>query len=221
MNIQHYDEEFPYVIITDLYTEDQLLRVWEELDFLCYKEKSNAHYNINHDPKSQKIPWAKKLTNRFELHLNEVYFKPQYSNIWNVYNEIFKDNMEAMIWKHPHWFFNTLLPNNQNTLVSYYENTDYYLPHQDNGYITMLSWLFKEPKRFTGGVLKFSNHDKVIELESNKAILFPGAIPHEVSMIKMDEEYRNKKLGRWCITTFISTEDSDIEKQIRSERMNL
>ena len=34
-------------------------------------------------------------------------------------------------------------------------------------------------------------------------------IEHEVVPVKMKEEDRGKKLGRWCITTFIGQREED------------
>ena len=39
MNIQHYNEPFPYIIIDDYYDEKELEGIWEELRFLCYPDK--------------------------------------------------------------------------------------------------------------------------------------------------------------------------------------
>ena len=36
MNIKYYEEIFPYIIVDDMYDEQQLEYIWEELNFLCY-----------------------------------------------------------------------------------------------------------------------------------------------------------------------------------------
>ena len=39
MNIQHYNEPFPYIVIDDYYDEKELEGIWEELRFLCNPNK--------------------------------------------------------------------------------------------------------------------------------------------------------------------------------------
>ena len=124
------------------------------------------------------------------------------SNILRVNRKIYKDNFK--IGKE---FIKYLPQENKTcylrdyTLINYYENSDYYLEHHDDGILTILYWIYREPKRFEGG--EFYLQDEKIELKNNRLIIFPSNIKHSVTEVRMDEEHTDKKLGRFCISQFI------------------
>ena len=173
MQVEHINEEFPYTIVRELYTEEQEESIWKELDE--YQSELNGANN-----ESQKF--FCKICNI----LNE-------DGILQASREVFHDKLKAII-------DNTLVPD-ETSFLSYYEDGDYFKVHSDNCKITIVNWIFKEPKRFTGGELVFPDYNKTIELESNKAIIFPGKIRHAVNTTSMDEKF--KGMGRWCITHFL------------------
>ena len=205
IEIEYYDEEFPYIIISNVFnTEERIRLVWEELDFLCYNWKDLSHLN-------RQIPgkWdINDLPNRKEVFLERVYNSPIFSNIIKVYNEIFGKNIEYienLFSKHNSWFFKEALILSKDHLLNYYEDRNYYRPHKDEGLMTCLHWMFKEPKKFEGGDFIFPDFNKKIEIENNKMIIFPSMIKHEVTPITMEAKDMNKKLGRWCISTFLGS----------------
>ena len=69
-----------------------------------------------------------------------------------------------------------------------------------------MTWLYQEPKKFVGGDLFLGpdgNFDDIkIDCVNNRTLIFPSMIPHTVDMIKMEEQYLNKKQGRYVITQF-------------------
>lgn len=91
------------------------------------------------------------------------------------------------------------LTNSDWSMVSYYENSDYYKPHKDMSLFTSLIWLNKDPQEFTGGDLTFTTHQHTIEYKNNRCVIFPSVTTHEVSEIKMKEGGSN---GRYCISVF-------------------
>ena len=203
--IEYYDEEFPYIIISNVFnTEERIKLVWEELDFLWYSwkmenlsnEQNTGQWNMN------------DLPNRKEVFLERVYNSHIFSNIIKVYSEIFGKNiehLENLFSNHSSWFFKEALILSKDHLLNYYEDRNYYKPHKDEGLMTCLHWMFKEPKKFEGGDFIFPDFDKKIEIENNKMIIFPSMIKHEVTPIIMKAEDMNKKLGRWCISTFFGS----------------
>ena len=46
-------------------------------------------------------------------------------------------------------------------LVSHYEGGDHYKPHPDESIGSMVIWLYKEPKQFTGGEFIFTDYPDV------------------------------------------------------------
>ena len=110
--------------------------------------------------------------------------------------------------KHPHWLFNHVSAlNEDNTLIMYYENNDEYKPHRDLARLTGITWFYREPKKFTGGNLRFPRFDMEIECKHNRVIVFPSSIHHGVDKVGMEEKDMGKKLGRFTMTQFLSCVD--------------
>jgi Rps23 Pro-64 3,4-dihydroxylase Tpa1-like proline 4-hydroxylase len=187
-------------IVDNFYSEAELSLIWEELNFLCYPEK--MEFAPGGD--DQYDTGCNKLIKRNSgLFLDDLYQSYRNcSNILRVNRKIYKDGFGL-----GKEFFKYLPQENKKcilrdyTLVNYYENSDYYLEHHDDAILTILYWIYKEPKRFEGGDLYLQ--DEKIELKNNRLIIFPSYIKHSVTEVNMDEEYADKKLGRFCISQFI------------------
>ena len=89
-------------------------------------------------------------------------------------------------------------------MVSYYENSDYYKSHRDDAIVTVLNYFFKEPKRFEGGEIIFTDYDLKFQVTNEITIIFPSNIKHEVSEIYLDKKYEGKGLGRFCMNQFLT-----------------
>jgi hypothetical protein len=199
MDIAHFNDSFPFIVIKNLYDEHELNLIWEELNFLCYSQKFlGPTESLSASDADGKI-----LKRNNCLFLDTTYTDRKISNILTVNRKIF-DNYDDIFLTSDSWFFNTFRCERDTTLVSYYENGDYYKPHQDNSISTCLTWFFKSPKKFHGGNLSLlhGNSKIDIEVENNKCVIFPSNILHSVDQIIMNSEDLNKKLGRFCITQF-------------------
>ena len=205
------NEPFPYILIDDFYDQSELDRIWEELDYLCNPKRMGrssiergAATNIYSDGTEQSIK------NSWDLFLDTFFTSRDFSNILEVNRklinkEIFKD--------HPHWLFNHLdALNEDNTQILYYENNDEYKPHRDLARLTGITWFYREPKKFTGGNLRFPRFDMEIECKHNRVIVFPSSIHHGVDKIGMEEKDMGKKLGRFTMTQFLSCMDYQREQ---------
>ena len=200
------NEPFPYILIDDFYDQSELDRIWEELDYLCNPKRMGrssiergAATNIYSDGTEQSIK------NSWDLFLDTFFTSRDFSNILEVNRklinkEIFKD--------HPHWLFNHLdALNEDNTQILYYENNDEYKPHRDLARLTGITWFYREPKKFTGGNLRFPRFDMEIECKHNRVIVFPSSIHHGVGKVGMEEKDMGKKLGRFTMTQFMACMD--------------
>ena len=200
MNIQQNLDPFPHVIIKNYFDEFELKVIWEELEFICYPQKLEPP-DITGTARDN----GRNLKQNRGVWLNDVYRNHLTSSILSVNRKLF--NSADIIYKnHPHWYFhhNTTA---YSTLLSYYENSDYYESHKDQAYLTCLSWFYKEPKKFSGGDLYFPDYeDYTIEYDNNKGILFPSGTKHAVTPIKMQPDDCGKKLGRFCMSQFLSIE---------------
>lgn len=188
---------FPYLVVEDFYDEEELGMVWRELEFLLDGNKLMGPEDTGtayHD--------GKPLKQNRGLFLDNAYTDRSLSNILTVNRKLINSGIIQEISKHSLFF--KALPdcNEDDTLVSYYENRDHYAQHRDIYCYTSLHWFFKEPKKFTGGELSFPEFDEKIKLKNNKMILFPSSIQHEVSEVKMEEADLGKGLGRFCVSQF-------------------
>ena len=84
------------------------------------------------------------------------------------------------------------LVNEDFTKIKYYEDGEYYKSHQDNARFTMLTYLYKEPKAFTGGDLYFEDFNYTIPIENNMLIFFTGCINHTSTELKMTDHINKK-----------------------------
>lgn len=204
MKINYHEDNFPYIVIENTYTKEELDLIWEELNFLCYKdklispEKKSSASAIDYDT-------GEILKNNMCIWLEDCYKRPEFSNIEKVNTNFFDQYFDKIFDNHPSWYFKTFQFNYKSTLISYYENGGYYKPHSDVARVTCLTWLFKEPKKFTGGELTLSHENTEItfQLNNNVTVIFPGSITHSVSKVVMDENECDSKKGRFCLTQFL------------------
>ena len=200
------NEPFPYILIDDFYNQSELDGIWEELDYLCHPKRMGrssiergAATNIYSDGTEQSIK------NSWDLFLDTFFTSRDFSNILEVNRKL----IDQEIFKnHPHWLFNhTDALRRDDTQILYYEDSDEYKPHRDLARLTGITWFYREPKKFTGGNLRFTRFDMEIECKHNRVIVFPSSIQHGVDKVGMEEKDMGKKLGRFTMTQFLSCVD--------------
>lgn len=202
MNVNYFDVGFPYIEIENIYNDEELSLIWEELNFLCYsnklKDPKDTGSALQYSEKGKKIILKKNKA----ILLEEIYKNREISNLLTVNRKIFT-HLIKIFQNSNSWFYKNFESNEDFTLISYYENGDYYKPHKDKCLVTMLTWFFKEPKQFEGGDLIFPDYDKRVEIKNNYTVIFPGMIRHSVEEILMSENNLNKKMGRFCMSQFL------------------
>ena len=85
-----------------------------------------------------------------------------------------------------------------------YDDGCYYLPHHDNTVVSIISWLWKEPKCFEGGDFVFEDYKMTLKCKYNSAVAFPGTTRHGVTPIKMEDQYKDLGLGRYSLSHFLN-----------------
>lgn len=193
MKILNNIDPFPFIVIDNFYSDNELELIWNEINFLSQGNKLKAAKatggNIN----------AKKNLGIF---VENVFLDHSFSNILNIGNKIF-ENKNSLFCQNKSWFFCNFSFNESSTLLSYYENSDYYKPHKDLCHATNVTWLYREPKKFEGGEFYFPDFNIDIKSLNNRSIIFPSCINHAVKPVKMNSDYKNKNMGRFSITKFI------------------
>jgi len=186
------------IIIDNWYSKEELNNVFLELDY--YQKAANfelAEDNCAYD--ENEIPKAKS----FRLYPNTLWKKEQRKMSFIMrYQDKFKNtNLHKKIESVSNIYNQFKETNYDTTIVSYYQNNDFYKSHNDLTKYTILIWVYKEPKQFTGGDLILTDLKKTIECKNNRLVLFPSFLFHEVTKIKSKKKIKDG-YGRYCITHF-------------------
>ena len=199
MNIRCLDCGFPYFIVDDVFDSKEMDLIWEELDFYSDKMQDPEETGSARDNDDNLIKSSKGLF------IDNLYNGREISNILTVNRKIFNIDLT----QHPSWFFKNIAPtlDYESNMVSYYENSDYYAPHRDRNDVTILCWIYREPKKFEGGDLYFPAYDSGLRVKNNRVVIFPGFIEHGVFPVEMEKTDDDKKWGRYCITSFLLSKD--------------
>jgi len=199
MNVQKNQEPFPHLIVDEVYSEDELKLIWQELEFLTYPEKWKEPKQTGSATLHEKV-----LKNNLGLFLDGedgIYRDRKVSNILSVNQKITGKEILGEYCNLSFGYSCALMSNYDTTLISYYEDSHYYQKHNDRSVLTALTWFYKEPKMFFGGDLIFSDYDRfTISLKNNRCLLFPSFLFHEVEEICMPEH--KPGYGRYCMAQF-------------------
>ena len=202
-----YVNNLPVAIFDNFYNEEEYQRIFNELLFLNGPEKlldpefSGSAYDL--DDNNNKI-YRKKNKATF---LEDVYHDRRYSDILNINRKLFNPNIIEKLEEIDLFFRYLKISNRDTTMISYYENNDYYKFHRDDAVLTALCWFYKIPKKYFGGDLELEQN-VFIESICNRLILFPSIIEHKVTDVNMDPRFLNNNNGRFTMTQFIFMERS-------------
>ena len=190
MNLSNLSHPFYHTLIHDFYDDEEQKLVWEELEFLNKPNKLLS-------PDRTGDPLASP--NKKSIFLDALYgHNQQVSNILTVNRKIFNilDLMKE------NTFSNYLRSVNirYQTMLSYYEDKAYYSSHRDAFTVSSVTTFWKEPKKFTGGELRFVDFDYTPEMYHNSTIIFPSFVNHEVTPICM--ENNDGINGRYTLNQF-------------------
>lgn len=191
---------FPHLIIEDTFDNHELQLIWQELDFLTYGNKFEPPSKTS----SALDDRGNVLKSNGGIFLDDCYYKREISNILTVNRKLFQKNILNEFAKLTFGYQQVLYCNLDFTLISYYEDADYYLPHKDKSLFTLLTWFYKTPKGFRGGDLIFPEYDHQINIKNNMTLFFPSYIDHSVTKLEMIHTYpKYSGHGRYCMTEFL------------------
>jgi Rps23 Pro-64 3,4-dihydroxylase Tpa1-like proline 4-hydroxylase len=200
MEFKYSENPIPHIIVENFYSEQELSDVWKELEFL-----TNERIMVSGDKTAPAIDNnGNILKNNHGVFLDAFYISNRKASHILTYNRKFWDKEFVEGIKQCNDIFKTIsLTNQDSTLLSYYENSNNYLLHNDQAIYTMLIHLYKEPKCFTGGELSLhGDGDLTYELKNNRMILFPSFYNHSVSNIIMNDHKKFSGNGRYAISQF-------------------
>ncbi len=194
------------VVVDNWYSEQELKAVWKEIDF--YTESQDLERATQNLTVTGTDKQGNSQAECFRIYFDNFY-QPNKRHISPILS-LQKKFLDPEV----HQKFKTIpmgrqFPetNRDTSFISYYENKDHFKPHFDVFQFTVLIWLYKEPKKFTGGDLILHDfNNEMVELKNNRLIFFPSYYIHSVNEIKMETE--EKHMGRYCISHFFYTVDT-------------
>jgi hypothetical protein len=188
---------FEPLIKHDFFTEEELELIWCELKILARPFILQTPEQTNSARVDGEI-----IKNNKGIFLDKFYLDMTKSPMFDACLKIFAGVTEE--------FANLCYVNSpvlqtrkSSMLLSYYEDSDYYLPHQDHSITTVLYWICQEPKAFTGGDLVFPEIDLTVPFINNTMVMFPSVAEHAVTKVKLDPN-AGPHMGRFAITQFLN-----------------
>jgi hypothetical protein len=207
MKFTIFKEPIPYLIVDDVFTSEELSKIYQELEFIQPKllgpDKTGGAQN-------EKKEYQKNNTGVF---LDELFHIRDFSNILTLNRKFFIPEILNNLFK-CHLAYELIFNcNRDTTLMSYYEDSEHYKKHKDNSIITINSWFFKQPKNFLGGEFIFSDYNISVPVNNNSCVIFFSCYSHEVTPVKI----LNKTIpysGRFSMSMFVSQGSINGNKKI-------
>lgn len=196
-----------YLLINNWFTPEEEQRVWKELEFYTKTDSMERAENKQDTAKTESGD-AKARSYRMYLdnfyhpdkrHVSDILKYSQEGLLKQTFHQGVKDKSPL----YSRMFTNS---NRHVTMLSYYEQSDYYDVHYDAFHWTQLIWFFKEPKKFKGGDFLLTDFKVQFECTHNTMLMFPSYYEHAVRPVELKEEDTNKGFGRYTITNFIMYE---------------
>ena len=192
MNITQKQTPFPYLIVNDYYDELELEEIWQEIYFLSYHRKFVDGSLSN----KEKDRCGVAVKHNKCIYLDNVYADRNISNILSVNRKLFSPEIMESFSSLCFGYEYFKKCNLDYTTLSYYEDGDYYLPHDDFSLYTSITWFYEEPKTFENGNLVFTDYNLEVEVKNNRMVMFPSNVVHHVDKLIGH--------GRYAISQFVS-----------------
>jgi hypothetical protein len=195
MDIRYSVEPFPHVILDGFYGAEELAEIGEELRSLS---KVAMGPDATLSAKGDDGDLLKKNRGVF---LPLIYKDLRASPTFIATRKIFDKELIKVLCGLNLIFRYMPITNWDGTLVQFYANGDKYGSHHDTAVFTLITNVSKEPRAYTGGVLRFAEYDYAVDLQHNQSILFPSMLKHEVTEVVT--EVSDMVDGRVTISMFM------------------
>lgn len=187
------------VVIDDWFTPEEYKKAFTECTFI-------SNYFLTPEESGSALKDGKPLKDNRSTFVSAVFRDWQTSFIAQYSQKKYApDFQESLVEIDPIFKYLSRI-NQHDCLVSYYETSNYYEPHEDQTVLTMVTWLYHTPRSFTGGNLILRNKDEeiveTIECIPNRSVIFPSFMVHEVEEVSMSKKNLNKNKGRFTISQF-------------------
>jgi len=178
VKINSFIEPFPYLVVDNLFTDDEydsMVSEWIALEqFAARPEETRSALNNGEILKSGKGVF---LDTMFSANRNA-------SNTLTTNRKLFDSAFLEEVEKLNPAFSLLRASSVDSTLVSYYGDGDYYGKHYDYSTITAITYFLSQDNLLGGGELIFNDYNVEVVPQNNRTVIFISSIWHEVKPIK-------------------------------------
>lgn len=187
---------FPFLIIEDFYTPEELARVWHEIDHI---HSSHWHSVDNDTTGNRSVVNGQTLATSDRVYMDDVYRnKRDSSTVLSTLGRVGHPTVLEAYEKYVPPGRSLKFTNSDRTILARYTNTQAYQEHIDIYLHSQILFLHREPKQFTGGDLYFRDSNSLVECRSNTCVLFPSYYYHRVDPVQCN----TLRDSRYSITRF-------------------
>lgn len=201
MKIKFLKKPFPHVIVKNFLTQKQYKEVFDEvIQLIPLMEGPEITGAASTSTKGILKKGKGIFLDDFFIDL-----KRAESRILVNFTKLFDEKIMSKL-QDADYFFKYYYPitTRDFTLLQMYGDGDHYLPHADTCLFSSITLLHKEPKKYEGGELLFTDYDYNVNLNSNDTVIFPSRIVHEV--LKVTSSSQDITDNRFTITKFMHFE---------------
>jgi len=201
MDIVEFAEPRAHIIIKDFLTQGEQNILWDEI------KENELKFEAGKYKKDGKEDIHENVKKNLGFDVSKKYFRVDDSSIRSMfYHKIFKNESMIRILNNAKSPIYQILrfTTHDRTKVSAYGDGDFYDWHTDGtdqGLLTLLYMLCREPRKFSGGdlMLKWNENERTIPFENNTLFIFPRNTPHRVTEIKSkSDEFYDKRFTLQC-----------------------
>ena len=200
VNVNKDNPIYPFIVVDNWYTPGEEKAVWKELDFI-----SCAPRHVHKKAESTIVATdadGNAKSNAFRFYLSSFYNEDIISPILNATYKQRSPEFHKIISEITPQCRSFFSSNADSSMISYYEDKQFYKPHHDTFAWTCLIWMVREPRKFTGGDFMLNEPEVEIKLKNNRMVMFPCQFLHEVTPVIMKEQSDEMGYGRYTITHF-------------------
>lgn len=178
---------FEHLIIDNMYTDDEMVKLKREMEYLSHKMLQPEFTEA--DNKSKKG----------EGIFTEQVFLSGMSDIVSVNRKLYSLPvlLEAEATHHSLAYIS--ICKEDCTLINHYMDGDFYGPHTDISVLSAVTFFKFDENDYSGGDFIFTDFDYTIKTEHNRCVLFPSLVKHEVKPVKVEPGGR----GRYSMAQFL------------------
>lgn len=198
MIIQSYGNDIPILVFKQVFEDNIIFTMLKEIETIIQKNllKSGQHT-------ASAIDHSGQYKSNVGIFLDELYENRRHeSEILTIHNNIVNVMFNTHLLNRNIVFKYFNHTQSHHTLVSAYLDGGSYFTHTDESVLTSVTFLWNQPKKFSGGSLLFKDYDILFEPDLGDVVIFPGFCSHEVNEVTLAEN--NLLNARYSVSQFFN-----------------